>query len=234
MNIDQNEVKKLYENVDTVWPKDDNWHLYTKSQIEQYLQNQNFNQNSYTLNAGSGGNDYGLEIRMHHRDIAANKINNLSDYSIGSIESLPQSENSFDNIICVGSVINYCDAVAVISEFSRVLKDDGILFLEFESSYGYEHRKFDYYKKPAEVVKLKYFGSYWSQWIYSPNYIKKILKQYGFKIVDDYRFHILSSYCYSNCLDENKATKLSKYDGLLRHTQFKKHANNILLKCVKL
>lgn len=234
MNIDRNEVKNLYESVDCVWPQDDNWHLYSKSQIENYLKRQNFKPNTYTLNAGSGGNDYGLALNMHHRDLAANKVNCFNDYSLGSIEQLPQDDESFDNIICVGSVINYCDAIAVISEFYRVLKKSGILYLEFESSFGYEHRKFNYYKKPAEVVELKYFGDYWKQWIYSPDYIKSLLKQNGFKIIDDYRFHILSAYVYSNCKDENKAAKYSKYDSILRHTIWKNHANNVLFKCVKL
>ena len=235
MEIDQKEIQKLYENVDNVWPKDDNWHLYSKFQIEKYLKKQNFSLSAYTLNAGSGGNDYGLtSINMHHRDLAENKINCFNDYSVGSIELLPQENDIFDNIICVGSVINYCDAVAVISEFSRVLKKQGTLYLEFESSYGYEHRKFDYYKSCAEVVQLKYFGDFWKQWIYSPKYIKMLLKQYGFKIVDDFRFHILSAYMYSNCQDENESAKYTKFDCILRHTLWKKHANNVLLKCVKL
>lgn len=233
MNINQDEIKKLYESVENVWPNNDKWHLYSKSQIEKYLNKQTFLPNTYTLNAGSGGNDYGLKINMHHRDLAENKINHFTDYSVGSIEILPQNNKLFDYIICVGSVINYCDAVAVISEFDRVIKNNGILYLEFESSFGYEHRKFKYYKKSAEVVNLKYFGDYWKQWIYSPDYIKAILKHYGFKVVDDYRFHILSAYAYSNWLDENKSTKFCKFDYILRHTFFKKHANNVLLKCIK-
>ena len=230
----QNEIQKLYEDVECVWPEDDQWHLYSKFQIENYLQKQNICPESYTLNAGSGGNNYGLAIKMHHRDLAENKVRCFDDYTVGSIESLPHPNQSFDNIICVGSVINYCDVLAVISEFSRVIKSQGMLYLEFESSFGYEHRKHNYYKKPAEVVKLKYFGDFWNQWIYSPTYIKEILKQYGFKIVGDFYFHILSAYIYSNCQDENKAAQYSKYDKILRHTIWKKHANNVLFKCKKL
>lgn len=234
MNINLDEIQKLYESVDNVWPEDDNWHRYSKSQIEKYLKKQIFKSNSYTLNAGSGGNDYGLKINMHHRDLTKNKIDCFKDFSVGSIEFLPQCSELFDNIICVGSVINYCDVLAVVAEFSRVIKKNGILYLEFESSFGYEHRKFKYYKNSAEVVELKYFGNYWKQWIYSPAYINSILEQYGFKIINVYPFHILSAYIYSICQDENRAAKFSKFDKILRHSIWKKHANNIIFKCIKL
>ena len=46
---------------------------------------------------------------------------------------LPFAENSIDNILCVGSVLNYCDAIAAISEFNRVFKYNGHLILEYES-----------------------------------------------------------------------------------------------------
>lgn len=52
---------------------------------------------------------------------------------------LPFAENSIDNILCVGSVLNYCDAIAAISEFNRVLKYNGHLILEYESSWGFEY-----------------------------------------------------------------------------------------------
>ncbi len=234
MNINMEEIKTLYENVDEVWPKDDKWHLYSKKMIQKYLDKQKWEKNDYILNAGSGGNNYKINSLMHHRDIASNKINSFSDYSVGTIESLPFQNETFDKIICVGSVINYCDANATMSEFSRTIKNNGILYLEFESSWGFEHRKKSYYKQSATVVKLKYFDQYWTQWIYSPNYIKKLLNNYGFIIEDEYRFHILSALSYSLNKNENKASKYACLDSLFRKTCLSKHANNIILKCYKL
>ncbi len=234
MDINKEEIKSLYENVDEVWPKDDKWHLFSKKMIQKYLDKQKWEANEYILNAGSGGNNYNINSLMHHRDIASNKIKNFSDCSVGTIEILPFKNQIFDKIICVGSVINYCDANATISEFSRTIKNNGILYLEFESSWGFEHRKKSYYKKSATVVKLKYFDQYWTQWIYSPIYIKKLLKNYGFVIEDEYRFHILSALSYSLNENENKASKYACFDSLLRKTCLSKHANNIILKCYKL
>ena len=234
MYINQNEIKQLYESVDNVWPQDDYWHQYSKQQIEHFLQKQTWGNDIYVLNAGSGGNDYGLNVRFHHRDIAENKINKFADFSVGSIESLPQSAQTFDKIICVGSVINYCDATAVIAEFSRVIKTGGNLFLEFESSCGFEHRNQPYYKKAAAIVKLRYFGELWNQWIYSTQYIERILCEFSFKIIKRYPFHILSAWSYSKCPDENNAAKYARFDKFLRYLPCRKHANNIILNCLKL
>lgn len=235
MDIDRNAIKQLYENVETVWPSEDLWHMYSKHTIEHYLLRQKWSASEYVLNAGSGGNTYGLDfINMHHRDIAKNKISSFKDYSVGTIEELPFGQNSFDKIICVGSVINYCDAVSAISEFARVIKPNGILFLEFESSYGFEHRKQSYYKEPATVVKLKYFDELWTQWVYSPQYITNSIKEMGFKILHKKYFHIFSGYIYSIIHNENKATKWTCLDSFLDKTALKKHANNIILKCIKL
>lgn len=83
MKVNQEEIQHLYESVDDVWPQDDHWHLYSKKQ--------HWEENIYVLNAGSGGNDYGLKVIMHHRDLAENKICHFDDYSVGSIEQLPQA-----------------------------------------------------------------------------------------------------------------------------------------------
>ena len=41
--------------------------------------------------------------------------------------ALDQGINFFDTAICVGSVINYCDALTALSEIYRVLKHDSYL-----------------------------------------------------------------------------------------------------------
>lgn len=54
MKLNQDKIKQLYENVENVWPKNDNWHLYSKNQIEHFIHMQSWDENIYVLNAGSG------------------------------------------------------------------------------------------------------------------------------------------------------------------------------------
>lgn len=233
--LDENQVRNFYEAVPSVWPDDDMWHMYSRKQIEKYIQKRIIRKDGYILNAGSGGNDYGINFRMHHVDIAKNKIEHLPNATVASIESLPFNNETFSEVICVGSVLNYCDAVTAIAEISRVLKKSGRLILEFENSWGFEHINTPAYKKDAEIALLNYCGQYQSQWLYSYNYISTILKGLGFKLVDIYRFHIISGLHYNKYHDENKAAPLAKLDGVFRYIPFvNKHSNNIILSCFKL
>ncbi|MDR2025206.1 MAG: class I SAM-dependent methyltransferase [Hungatella sp.] len=235
MELKIEEVKEFYEQIEEVWPKDDKWHQYSKNQILQYIARIKYGKSVYLLNAGSGGSNYGLSQKMMHLDIAENKINCFPEYTVSSIEDMPFKENTFTDIICVGSVINYCDAIAAIHEFSRVLLSGGSLVLEFESSWGYEHRKSSCYKQDADIAQLPYFGELHSQWLYSPKYISNILKMEGFNINNEYRFHYLSGISFSKCQDENKAAKYVEFDSLCRIIPFiKQHSNNVIFSCIKL
>jgi len=234
MKIDIDKVRALYGAVQNVWPNDNMWHQYTKNQISKYINRMKYAEDSYLLNAGSGGSDYGLKFRMVHVDIVENKINQFQEYVTASVETMPFDASTFTDVICVGSVINYCDAMTTIHELSRVLKPRGSLLIEFESSWGFEHRKSSIYKRDAEIVKLPYFGKYHTQWIYSPKYISNILYLAGFKIAAKHRFHFLSGLLYSKCQDENKAANFAKYDWLFRVLPIiKHHSSNIIYYCIK-
>lgn len=233
--INETEVKDFYEKVENVWPKDDKWHQYSRTQIIRYISRMNYKKNGYLLNAGSGGSDYGLTQRMMHVDIAENKINHFQEYTVSSIESMPFDKNTFTDAICVGSVINYCDASATIHELSRVLEARGSLVLEFESSWGFEHRKTSVFRQDAEIVQLPYFGALHSQWLYSPKYILSILKAEGFRINDEYRFHCISGISFSKYHDENRAAKYVRFDCICRKIPIiKQYSNNVIFCCEKL
>ena len=47
---------------------------------------------------------------------------------------MPFKNQPIDIAVCVGSVINYCDAALTIAEFGRVLRKEGTLILEFDGS----------------------------------------------------------------------------------------------------
>jgi len=233
--INTEEVKVLYENVTEVWPTEDLWHSYSKRNIDAYVKKQSYSDHAYILNAGSGGSTYGIANRMHHLDIAENLIAHLPEFTVGSMEQLPFTSASFSDIICVGSVLNYCDAVSSIMELARVVTPGGSLILEFESSWGFEHIQNKGYKQSALLVEVEYSSQLTRQWVYDPSYIIKILEQAGFKIVDSFRFHYLSGLHYSRYQDSNKASKYTAVDSFIRRLPgLKNRSNNVIYRCVKI
>lgn len=232
--IDSQKVKELYEKADSVW-QDDNWYSYSRKMINKFIFESNLSKEDFILNAGSGGSTYNLSNKMQHLDIAANKIESYENYTVGTIEDTPYLSNYFDCTICVGSVINYVDAVKSISEIHRTLKQGGKLILEYDSSYGYEYLGTKAYKKDAELINLKYYDEYNEQWVYSPRYIDNLLRSYGFKILRKKGFHILGSLHFRFFQNENKAARFDKFDHLLEKIPyFRNRADNIIILAEKL
>jgi len=214
-DIDKEKVKKFYENVDTVWPKNNKWHFVNQKEIVKFIRKLNLKQNYNILNAGSGGNNYELDIDMYHVDIAENKISKYQYYIVSNIEKMPFTNEYFDVALCVGSVINYCDAIATIHELSRVIKHKGLLILEFENSFSFEFKNTDAFKSNASVITTTYFNKPHIMWVYSLDYIISILSNYNFIIDKVYSYHILSSLIYYYTKNENKSAKYAIFDMIL-------------------
>ena len=105
--INQERIKEFYNSVANVWGDHDPWHDYSKKIISAYIAKKTFFCNSIVLNAGSAGNTYDIDCKiMYHVDIASDKIKNIENAYVASIEKLPFNDKSFDNIVCVGSVLN--------------------------------------------------------------------------------------------------------------------------------
>lgn len=234
MKLDQEKIKLFYNDVSNVWGNHDPWHDYSQEVITSYIKHKDIFKDSIVLNAGSAGNSYGIECHtMYHVDIANKKLKNIDNAVIASIEKMPFNDLSFDNILCVGSVLNYCDALTALSELSRVLKPNGNLILEYESSWGFEYLHKDCYKKDAYIITTEYIEKEHTQWLYSPKYINKILNGCNLKIIEKYPFHI-SDGLSSKFLDDQAAIKWVKIDKLLYKLPFfKEHGNNIILHCIK-
>lgn len=234
-NFDLNKIQEFYNRIPEIWASDDIWHTYSHKQLENFInQHKKLFQNSIVLNAGSGGNEYGIDCDvMYHVDIAEEKIKHCKNYSISSIEKLSYDDQFFDKIICVGSVLNYCDAIKAISELSRVLKSHGIMILEFESSEGFEYLGKKEYKMPATVITLEYMHEQRTQWLFSQKYIYNILEEYDFRIIEKYPFHILDG-LFSKFLNETLSVKLTSIDKFINQWPFfRKHGNNIIVLCRK-
>lgn len=230
-NIDYR-LKEFYETCNKVWPDDNRWYDYTRKQICKTICK--FINDGRILNAGSGGSTYGLPFNMYHVDIAENKINRYKDYIVANIEELPFSDEIFNSVICVGSVLNYCKLSKTINELYRVVKKRGIIILEYESSYSFEFMNKDFYGCNDTIVSLQYMGEENKQHLYSPMYINSILEALNIDIIYQKHFHIISSLLSNIISDDNVLGWVGYLDGIGRVIPlFKRHAGNIILVCRK-
>jgi len=238
--IDTKAIHDFYEKIQDIWIDSEKWYMHSKKIIESFILRNTKYLTGDILNAGSGGSTYGLiNDSITHLDIVGNKISQFKNHVIASIENMPFECGHFNSCICVGSVINYCDAIRAISEVSRVLKKNSFLILEFESSYGYEHKFTSAYKKNVcTVIDSKIENSDSNnalrQWVYSPKYVKALLESENFKIVLSDRFHIASSLKYARTADQAMSTNYVKFDKILKFLwPFKRHASNEIYLCKK-
>lgn len=237
--IDIDSVRDLYNKMQEIWPENDKWYQYTYTQISSFLQKTalkyHFTNDLSILNAGSGGNTYNLPGIHYHIDIADQKLKNIPNSFIGSIEDLPFNNNEFDVCVCVGSVINYCDALNALNEIGRVLKHNGLLILDYDQSFSFEFLGTLHFNKTADIIKTFNSGYEDKTWIYSSKYITNILKKQNFNILDIHKYHILSPLIYRITKSENKASKFAKFDNIIRHIPLiKDFSCNIILCCQKI
>jgi SAM-dependent methyltransferase len=211
-------VAEKYNNLEIIWNENDKWHLHTKAMIDAFITKvikDNSASGSKILNAGSAGYSYGLtESNILHIDIAAKRISKLSNSLVADIQNIPLPDHQFDLIICVGSVINYCDPVLVMKEFSRLLKMDGQLILEFENSHTLELLGKRAFNKKAVIIESFYNGAPEKVWYFSEQYILELAELYGLSRIDYNRCHILSPLVYRLFKNDRLAARFGKLDKL--------------------
>lgn len=226
--------KKAIENYtgNSAWPVDDLWHEMTFRSIFSFVTTtlkQKCNRDSIILNAGSGGTEYGDYPNMIHMDIVPTNIIQLPHHIVGSVTQIPLPDQSVDAVICVGSVINYTDAQRCLSEFSRILKQNGILILEFERSNSAEFWFTRNYNRLVFLQKYHYNGQEHLLWMYRERDIIRKLKLYGLRIIKKKRFHSVSTLLNRLGMCEKHAAKWMNADKLLRWCSYCIAHNCILL-----
>src|SRR2546423_8967435 len=96
----------------------DAWHRYSQSVVHQTALAWYYAfgkaRGPRLFNAGSAGRDYGIKEPMTHLDLFESKIAACKDYIVGDISDIPAPNDSFDVILCVGSVLNYADPLSAI------------------------------------------------------------------------------------------------------------------------
>jgi SAM-dependent methyltransferase len=224
IDIDPSTIAAKYNKIDEIWTKDDRWHWLTYMDIKKFISEKISiipDKEYRILNAGSGGNNYDLPDSMvTHVDIAEEKLKIVTKKIISSIENIPVSDNYFDIVICVGSVINYCDPIKSIAELHRVLKSDGLLILEYESSNTFELIGKSAYNKSVVLINTFYNNTTEKIWYYSCSFIEDILSNIGFQILSKRPFHILSPLVYRICHNSSFSSFFHFFDKPLRHLPF--------------
>lgn len=236
--IDIEKVKQLYNEMDNIWPTDDKWYMHTYKEISLYLEEfektHSINANTLILNAGSAGNTYGILGKHFHIDISEKHLINVPNSTVGNIEDMPFDDSSFDVCICVGSVINYCDAMCSLGEIFRVLKPHGFLVLDYDQSKSFEFIGTSHYSKNAEIIETFNSGHIDKTWIYSEKYIASILKSCHFIIKKTHHYHCISPLVYRLLKDETKASKYASWDKAFSKIPLLKHIScNVILTAQK-
>lgn len=228
----ENTAKENYKESEP-WPDDDIWHSYTYKILQKHIQNYidelQLKNTQVVLNAGCGKTTYKTCATIIHMDIIETYIKLFENYLVGSIEKIPMQDCSVDCVICVGSVINYVDIQKAMSEFSRILKPNGFLILEYERSNSAE---FLFTKKYAQTVFMQTY-QYNNQthflWMYNEKFVLQLAEFYKFCCKKKYRFHSISSMLFRFGLTEKKAAKYSIFDNWLQPFSYFFAHNEILI-----
>ena len=162
-------------------------------------------------------------------DIIKEYVDLFENYLVGSVEHIPLPDTSVDCVICVGSVVNYVDIQKAISEFSRILKTNGVLILEFERSNSAEFLFTRKYAKTVFMQTYKYNNQIHYLWMYSEKFVLQLAEYYNFICNKKYRYHSISSLLFRLGISEKKAAKFSKYDNLMQPFSYPFSHNEILI-----
>jgi len=188
-------AKVAYDQMEHPWPPGDNWSAHTKRSIGEFVRAVVPDREGLLLNAGSGGNDYGLAARMTcvNLDISLRQCRTLKLPVLGDVEHMPFADAEFDVTLCVGAVINYVRPETAIPELLRVTKPGGLILVDFESSYSAEIMFAPQWRKPITVIERMYIDHMDKTFLYSPGYIRGIFENGGGRIIAARGYHIATA-----------------------------------------
>jgi len=231
-------VRARYDDL-TFFGTVDAWHLFTAKEIQKEIASVwptlPTGSGRVILNAGAGGNDLGLvQPATINLDISPTRISSMPNPIVASVEALPLSDGSVDTLLCVGSVINYCDAAAAIAEFGRVLRPGGALILEFESSFSAELVTQQAFGRTAAVAETFYANQKEAVWVYAPSHVRRLLNAADLRVTRSVPIHVLSPWALLLLRSARIATPIARLDRLVRNVQpLRRWASNHLFFCEK-
>ena len=198
MSLDATDVKtraKLaYEIMEHPWPPGDNWSEHTKRSIGEFVREFVPATNGLILNAGCGGNDYGLSnATCVNLDISMRQCRMLKLPVRGDIENIPFPGDLFDVTMCVGAVINYVAPEKAIPELIRVTRPGGLILVDFESSHSAEIMFSQHWRKPLTVIERMYVDHMDKTYLYSPAHIRSLFEQTRSTVLSMRGYHVATA-----------------------------------------
>ena len=152
-------------------------------------------QDGHYLDAGCGVGGWLLFLneegyRVEGVDEAAKVLRSMTEYNRdlrvkqGRLTALPYADNSFDGVLAIGSLDHEEDDLdAAVKEMRRVLKHDGLLFLEVPLLNSLRRWKYVPLKRLEALVRRalghrEVFAGY----MFDRSAIKDLLKKHGFTV----------------------------------------------------
>lgn len=229
--IDYTQIRNFYNNHVACWSTDLFSRMTTKY-IDRFVNDEIrvFKEYDTILNAGSGGKVYKTVSKLVHLDIAENTLCHVNDAVIGNIVDMPFSDEVFDCVICVGTVINYCEAEKAIKEIRRILKRNALFILEYErSGSGLISSK----ERDEDILIFhhEYFSEPHQNFLYSDAFVERLLLKNGFKIVKESKFNVTIPWS-ERFVSEKVAHALTIFEPLFQKIEYiNQYAHNRILVC---
>lgn len=230
-------VREKYNAIE-IWPSTDLWLSHVKAWIGRTIKAWQpalgLTPAARILNAGSGDESYsvapGLVIDC---DIADQKLVGMPCGVAGDLMNLPLAPASIDVCVCVGSVVNYVsDLTKAIGEIARVVKSDGRLILEFESSRSPEYLFTRHFGREVSQVSTFYIYENENIWVYHEDHVRGLLEQAGFEIIEESRTHFVAPLIFRFKKNINTAARFAVLDRLVSKIPFlNKHSANLMYLC---
>jgi SAM-dependent methyltransferase len=227
--LDPQTVQRFYNR--TQGPPWDRWHDHQSSELARFLA-QVPDRPGHYLNLGSGGTP-DLGSRRHiNIDVALRPLRAMHRAVLASAESLPFGPAQFSTVICVGSVLNYCDAARLLFEASRVLAPRGLFVLEYERSDSIEYLGTSHYRRAATLARVALQGAEHLLWLYSDSYVSQLLRTAGLRIVRRRYFHVASAIAHRFLEDQERSAAWAAWDFALAGVPLLRGlASNVILSC---